>query len=98
MKKIVLKNGLSLVEEKKESDSVSIVITVKTGSNNESANVLGISHFIEHMLFEGTVNRANSTIIGNEIERLGGDLNALSTLLLTSLTFPTTDTMILLGI
>ena len=76
MKKTTLKNGLTLIEEKKESDSVSIVITVKTGSNNESKKIFGISHFIEHMLFEGTVNRANSTIIGNEIERLGGDLNA----------------------
>ncbi len=76
MKKTVLNNGLTLVEEKKESDSVSIVITVKTGSNNEDKGVLGISHFIEHMLFEGTTHRKDSTMIGNEIERLGGDLNA----------------------
>src|SRR3989338_232969 len=79
MKKTTLKNGLTLIEEKKDTDSVSIVITVKTGSNNESKNIFGISHFIEHMLFEGTVNRASSTIIGNEIERLGGDLNAYTT-------------------
>ena len=76
MKKTTLKNGLTLIEEKKDTDSVSIVITVKTGSNNETKKILGISHFIEHMLFEGTAKRENSTIIANEIEKLGGDLNA----------------------
>ena len=76
MKKTNLKNGLTLIEEKKDTASVSIVITVKTGSNNETKKILGISHFIEHMLFEGTAKRENSTIIANEIEKLGGDLNA----------------------
>src|SRR3989338_7913528 len=76
MKKTILKNKLTLIEERKNTDSVSIVIIVKTGSNNEAKKVLGISHFIEHMLFEGTAKRENSTIIANEIEKLGGELNA----------------------
>jgi len=76
MQKTTLKNGLTIITQLKQSDSVSIVITVKVGSNNETRKINGISHFIEHMLFEGTKHRKSSTIIANEIEKLGGELNA----------------------
>jgi len=76
MKKISLKNGLMLLLEKKSLDTVTIQATVKTGSNNENIGINGISHFMEHMLFEGTKRRKNSLVISNEIESLGGELNA----------------------
>lgn len=76
MRKTTLKNGLTIITEAKPADSVSIVATVKVGSNNEAKKIRGISHFIEHMLFEGTQHRKSSTIIATEIEKLGGDLNA----------------------
>lgn len=76
MKQIKLKNGLTLVLEKKPTQTVTIQATVKVGSNNEYAKINGISHFMEHMLFEGTKRRPDSRIISNEIESLGGELNA----------------------
>ncbi len=36
--------------------SITIGIWIKTGSRNESKQMNGISHFIEHMLFKGTKN------------------------------------------
>ena len=76
MEKLKLNNGLTIILEKKPTETVTIQATVKTGSNNENKQINGISHFIEHMVFEGTKKRANSRIISNEIESLGGELNA----------------------
>ena len=38
----------------------------------------GFSHFIEHMMFKGTRNRTASQI-SNEIDALGGEMNAFTT-------------------
>lgn len=58
-----------------KSDIVSINVAVLTGSNNESKATQGISHFLEHMLFEGTKNRTSEQVTA-EIEKYGGDINA----------------------
>ncbi|MCK5281979.1 MAG: insulinase family protein [Nanoarchaeota archaeon] len=76
MKKYSLSNGLTIIEEKKPSDSVTVQVTVRVGSNYERDGIRGISHFIEHMLFEGTKNRKDAGEISNEIESLGGEINA----------------------
>jgi predicted Zn-dependent peptidase len=76
MEKHKLRNGLNIFIERMPSKSVSIEICVKAGSVNESKKVSGISHFIEHMLFNGTKKRPSSHAISNEIEKLGGDFNA----------------------
>ena len=70
MRRYQLSNGLTLIYEKKPAKSVSVAILVKAGSNYENKDVYGISHFIEHMLFEGTMKRKNSRDISNEIEKL----------------------------
>ena len=74
-----LKNGLRVIFLKKDTDSVTIQITVKVGSNYEKKGMRGISHFMEHMLFEGTKKRKDGTVIANEIEKLGGEFNAYTT-------------------
>ncbi len=79
MKKTILSNSLTLLVNKRPSKSVTIEVSIKTGSNNETKKIMGISHFVEHMLFEGTKKRHSSTIISNEIEKLGGELNAYTT-------------------
>ena len=76
MLKYPLKNGLTILFEKRPTKTVAIEIAVKVGSNYEDKKINGISHFIEHMLFEGTKSRKNSREIANEIEKLGGELNA----------------------
>lgn len=75
MHKIRLNNGITVITQKKRTDSVTIQVIVKTGSNDEKDGIRGISHFIEHMLFEGTKKRTYLQI-ANEIESLGGELNA----------------------
>ena len=57
MKKINLKNGITLIWEKTESNLVSFGYTVKAGSNNENENQHGIAHLVEHMMFKGTTTK-----------------------------------------
>ena len=75
MKKTKLKNGLTIIEQKRNTDSVVIEIQVNTGSNNENPKQWGISHFLEHMMFNGTKTRTTLEL-ANEIESLGGKFNA----------------------
>ena len=70
-----LKNNLKIIELKRKSDIATIQITVNVGSNNEPTKIGGISHFIEHMVFEGTKKRTSEQI-ANSIESLGGTISA----------------------
>ncbi|MBI2135020.1 insulinase family protein [Candidatus Woesearchaeota archaeon] len=79
MNKYRLNNGITILFEKNNSKSVSVEVMFKVGSNNESAEIAGISHYLEHMLFEGTKKRKNSTEIANEIEKYGAEFNAYTT-------------------
>ncbi|MCB0162884.1 MAG: insulinase family protein [Anaerolineae bacterium] len=56
--------------------SISMGVFVKVGARYEPANLSGISHFIEHMLFKGTKNRPSARQIAEAIEGIGGDSNA----------------------
>ncbi len=71
-----LDNGVRIVTENIDGfETASIGIWVKTGSRNEPKEINGISHFIEHMFFQGTKNRSVKQI-ASEIEDKGGYLNA----------------------
>jgi len=74
-----LKNGLTFIFKKTQNSTVTIEINVKAGSINEKKGMRGISHFLEHMLFEGTPSRPSSFAIASEIENLGGEFNAATT-------------------
>jgi len=76
MKKYKLKNGITVIFVKNSSKSVAVEVMFKVGSNDESKENAGISHFLEHMLFEGTKNRKDSRTIANEIEKYGAEFNA----------------------
>src|SRR3954470_17858197 len=50
-----LPNGLDIVaEENPDSHSFAAGLFVKTGSRDEEANINGVSHFLEHMMFKGS--------------------------------------------
>lgn len=70
-----LSNGLQLITIKKETQLASLNIGVKVGATCEDKKERGISHFIEHMLFKGTVNRSNEEL-NSALESLGGEYNA----------------------
>ncbi|MBL8321172.1 MAG: insulinase family protein [Acinetobacter sp.] len=71
-----LANGLKvIIREDHRSPMVMTQIWYKVGSSDESGNILGISHVLEHMMFKGT-----SKVPNNEFTRLsriyGGSVNA----------------------
>ncbi|MBO7611733.1 MAG: insulinase family protein [Elusimicrobia bacterium] len=71
------KNGLTAVLKKDTSvPIVSVYIWVKTGSINETPKQAGLSHFIEHLVFKGTKNYPGNTEIMENIENMGGYVNA----------------------
>ena len=71
-----LDNGLRVVTEYIEHvNSISVGVMVQNGSRNESKDVNGISHFIEHMFFKGTDKRTAKEIV-QQIENIGGQINA----------------------
>jgi predicted Zn-dependent peptidase len=60
------------------SQTVAVGIWAAVGSRHESARIGGISHFLEHLLFKGT-KRRSARRISEEVEGVGGDLNAYTT-------------------
>jgi predicted Zn-dependent peptidase len=75
--KTVMDHGLRVVTTPMPyTRSASISLFVGTGSRYESPEIAGISHFVEHMLFKGTVHRPSPKEISEAIEGVGGILNA----------------------
>tara|TARA_Y100000310_G_scaffold343131_1_gene449370 strand:- start:5404 stop:6609 length:1206 start_codon:yes stop_codon:yes gene_type:complete len=79
MREIRLKNGLKVIYVKRKNKALAVQMLIKVGSNNENEHQAGYSHFLEHMLFEGTDKRQDSNIIAREIEKIGGYFNAYTT-------------------
>src|SRR5688500_7862682 len=59
--------------------SASLGVWVGSGSRDELADEHGISHLLEHMAFKGT-SRRSARQIAEEIEAVGGDLNAATSI------------------
>jgi predicted Zn-dependent peptidase len=71
-----LPNGLTVVSETMPRvETVSVGAYVAAGTRHETAEVNGVSHFLEHMAFKGTARR-DAAAISREIENVGGHLNA----------------------
>lgn len=76
--KTTLPNGLRVITETIPSvRSISVGVWVFTGSRDETKELAGISHFIEHMVFKGTKKRRMHQI-ANRLESVGGYLNAFT--------------------
>ncbi len=76
VEKKVLENGLTIIHKQVPAETVTVEFSVHTGSIMETKQEAGLSHFLEHLLFEGTKNRPTSKAIANEIEKYGGEFNA----------------------
>jgi len=81
--KKVLKNGMTILFEKRDIPVVSVSFAVRNGGINEVRDEKGISHYIEHMLYKGTPTR-NQKKISEEIERNGGILNGFTSETITA--------------
>jgi predicted Zn-dependent peptidase len=78
IRKTVLPNGLLvLTESMPHLRSVSMGAWIGSGARDEAAEVNGISHFVEHMVFKGTTTRSAQQI-AREVDTIGGNLDAFT--------------------
>src|SRR6202453_2087494 len=78
IRKTVLPNGLLvLTESMPHLRSVSMGDWIGSGARDETAEVNGISHFVEHMVFMGTTSRSAQQI-AREVDTIGGNLDAFT--------------------
>ena len=79
-----LSSGLTVVTEKMPHlESVALGVWIKSGSRNETTAEHGIAHLLEHMAFKGTARRT-ARQIAEEIENVGGEVNAATSTETTS--------------
>ncbi len=77
--KKVLKNGLRVITvPMKDNPTVTVLVLVEAGSKYEDKKVNGISHFLEHMCFKGTIKRPKAVDISRELDSLGSQYNAFT--------------------
>ena len=79
-----LSNGLTVATETlPHIESVALGVWVKSGARNERDDEHGLAHLLEHMAFKGTGGR-NAWRIASEIEDVGGEINAATSVETTS--------------
>lgn len=76
----ILPSGLRvMVIPMLDATTVTVQVFVRTGSENETRDIAGISHFLEHVCFKGTERRPSAFAITSELEAIGADTNAYTT-------------------
>jgi predicted Zn-dependent peptidase len=71
-----LDNGLRIATDPMSAvETASVGVWVSAGSRCEAPAINGVTHFLEHMVFKGT-RRRDARAIAEEIEQVGGQLNA----------------------
>ena len=78
-KKTVLDNGLRIITAPMQgTNTVTVLVLCATGSDYESKEINGISHFLEHMFFKGTPKRPEPDIVNQELDGMGSLHNAFT--------------------
>lgn len=73
-----LPNGLTVIGERQpRAVSTALGFFVKTGARDETPEISGVSHFLEHMMFKGTQKR-NALEITYEMGAIGAQSNAFT--------------------
>jgi predicted Zn-dependent peptidase len=73
-----LSNGLTVIgETNPEALCAALGFWVKTGARDETPEVSGVSHFLEHMVFKGT-ERRDSLAVNRDFSKIGADNNAFT--------------------
>ncbi len=72
-----LKNGVRVAwVENPASTACAINIFFRVGSRHETPEIMGVSHFIEHLMFKGTKKRKTAQDVSRDLDRFGADYNA----------------------
>lgn len=78
-KKITLNNRLRIITVPlPETQAVTVLVLVGTGSKYEKKETSGISHFLEHLFFKGTQKRPDTLAIAETLDKVGGIYNAFT--------------------
>ena len=71
-------NGLNLVAETSDdAHTAAVGFFVKTGARDETPDLMGVSHFLEHMMFKGTARRTADDV-NREFDEIGANYNAFT--------------------
>lgn len=73
-----LPNGLRMIHLPMAGTVSYCGFTINAGTRDELSREFGMAHFVEHMLFKGTLRRKAWHIL-NRMESVGGELNAFTT-------------------
>ncbi len=77
VKRYFLKNRQPVIlDPLKETKAVGVLALARAGSRYEQLKFLGLSHFLEHLLFKGTKKRPSSLVLAKELDRYGALYNA----------------------
>lgn len=73
-----LDNGLDIIAEvDPAAHTAAVGYFVKTGARDETPDVMGVSHFLEHMMFKGT-DRRSADDVNREFDEIGANYNAFT--------------------
>lgn len=73
-----LPNGLNVIAEANDDAHTSAVgFFVRTGTRDEARPLMGVSHFLEHMMFKGTARRTADDV-NREFDEIGANYNAFT--------------------
>lgn len=71
-----LPNGLTVAAETNtDAHTAAVGFFVKTGTRDEQRPVMGVTHFLEHMMFKGT-ERRSAADVNREFDEMGANYNA----------------------
>ncbi len=74
--KATLDNGLTIISETNpDAHTAACGFFVRTGARDEAPVVMGVSHFLEHMMFKGT-DRRTADDVNREFDEIGANYNA----------------------
>lgn len=78
-KRKILKNGMRVITiHMADNPTVTVLVMVEAGSKYETKEINGLSHFLEHMCFKGTVKRPKPIDIVRELDSIGSHYNAFT--------------------
>ncbi|MBL8758122.1 MAG: insulinase family protein [Phycisphaerae bacterium] len=84
----VLPNGLTVIAETDPAAlTASAGFFVRTGARDEAPALMGVSHFLEHMMFKGTARRSSDDV-NREFDEIGARSNAYTSNELTAFFAP----------
>jgi len=79
-----LENGLTIAAEIDPAAHTSAIgFFVRTGARDEAPGIMGVSHYLEHMMFKGTEQRTAEDV-DRDFDRLGAEHNAYTTTEMTA--------------